>query len=156
MAPACFFLAFGLAGAAFYRAINTADSMFGYRDGPLEHFGKTAARLDDALNFVPARLAGLSLVVGAALVGESARGALAILRRDHRRTQSPNAGWTMAAMAGALGVALEKPRAYRLGDGGHPVCGDIERSISVLEAAALLSLLLAAGVVVTLRRLLAY
>ena len=120
VAPVCFFLVGGLAGAAVYRVINTADAMLGYREGPLEYFGKAAARLDDLANLLPARIAGLSLVVGAALVGERAREALTILRRDRRHTASPNAGWTMAAMAGALGVTLEKPSAYRLGTGPWP------------------------------------
>ena len=141
VAPALFFLAGGLAGAAVYRVINTADAMIGYRTGLLEHFGKVAARLDDLMNLVPARLAGLSLVVGAALVGESARRALACLRRHCHRTSSPNAGWTMSAMAGALGVVLEKPGAYRIGAGELPLAGDIERSVRVLGAAVVVSLL---------------
>jgi len=153
LAPACFFLVGGLAGAAVYRVVNTADSMFGYREGALEHFGKTAARLDDALNLIPARIAALSLVAAAALVGEHASGALAILRRDRGRTQSPNAGWTMAAMAGALGVVLEKPGAYRLGDNALPVTADIERAVRVLRAATGVSLVLASAAVLIGRRL---
>jgi len=153
VAPVCFFLAGGLVGAAVYRVINTADSMFGYRTGPLEYFGKSAARLDDLLNFLPARIAGLSLVAGAALAGESARGALAILRRDRCRTESPNAGWTMAAMAGALSVVLEKPTVHRLGAGALPIMGDIERSVRVLRAAAAVSLLLMAAAFVVGRKL---
>jgi adenosylcobinamide-phosphate synthase len=147
VAPAVFFLAGGLAGAAVYRVVNTADAMFGYRQGPLEYFGKVAARLDDLLNLIPARLAGLSLVVGAGLAGESLSGALANLTRDRRRTASPNAGWTMAAMAGALGVTLEKPGAYRLGAGALPVAADIGRALRVLAAAVGVSLavLVAAG-----------
>ncbi len=140
VAPALWFLAGGLAGAAVYRVINTADAMFGYRVGPLEYFGKVAARLDDLLNLIPARLAGLSVVAAAALAGESAGGAFAALRRDRRRTASPNAGWTMSAMAGALGVLLEKPGAYRLGAGNLPVFRDIERSLRVLGAAVVVSL----------------
>src|SRR5439155_1159538 len=89
-----------------------------------------AARLDDVLNLIPARIATLSLVAGAVLVGESARGALAILRRDRGRTESPNAGWTMAAMAGALGVVLEKPGAYRLGDGALPAAAVDDHVVS--------------------------
>jgi adenosylcobinamide-phosphate synthase len=154
LAPACFFLVGGLAGAAAYRAVNTADSMFGYHEGALEYFGKTAARLDDVLNLIPARIAALSLVAGAALVGEDARGAMAILRRDRGRTASPNAGWTMAAMAGALGVVFEKPGVYRLGDGALPVAADIERSIRVLRAAAGVSLALTALAVLLGGRLL--
>jgi adenosylcobinamide-phosphate synthase len=140
MAPALWFLAGGLAGAAVYRVINTADAMFGYRVGPLEYFGKVAARLDDLLNLIPARLAGLSVVAGAALAGESAGGAFAALRRDRRRTASPNAGWTMSAMAGALGVLLEKPGTYRLGAGALPTAVHIERSVKVLRAAVAIGL----------------
>ena len=140
VAPVFFFLAGGLAGAAVYRVVNTADAMFGYRIGPLEYFGKIAARLDDLLNLIPARLAGLSLVAGAALVAGRGQGALACLSRDRRRTASPNAGWTMSAMAGALGVTLEKPGAYRLGAGDLPIAADIERSLRVLGAAAVVSL----------------
>ena len=140
VAPALCFLAGGLAAASFYRVINTADAMFGYREGALEYFGKVAARLDDLMNLIPARLAGLGVVAGAALARESASGAFTALRRDRRRTASPNAGWTMSAMAGALGVTLEKPGAYRLGAGHPPSAGDIERSLRVLYAAVIVSL----------------
>jgi len=139
IAPAIFFLVGGLAGAAVYRVANTADAMFGYRTGALEYFGKVAARLDDVLNLIPARLAGLAIVAGAALVGESGSGALAGLRRDRSRTASPNAGWTMSAMAGALGVVLEKPGAYRLGAGDLPQVADIDRSLRVFGAAVVMS-----------------
>lgn len=109
---------FGLPGAVAYRAINTLDAMIGYR-GRYEWLGKAAARLDDALNLLPARLTALLLIV-AALAGEDQPRALAMARRDARATESPNAGWPMAAMAGALGVELEKAEQYRLGAGGRP------------------------------------
>jgi len=140
VAPLCFYLVFGLAGAAAYRAVNTADAMLGYRDGALEWFGKVAARLDDALNFVPARLAALGLVVGAAVGGEDVRGAWRVLRRDGGRTASPNAGLTMAAMAGALGLTLAKRDAYRLGDGRPATAGDVSRAVRVFAWAAGLTL----------------
>lgn len=141
VAPAFFFLIGGLPAAAVYRAVNTADAMFGYRTERLEYFGKLAARLDDLLNLVPARLAGLSLVASAGPAGEGGRRSLSCLRGDRRRTASPNAGWTMSAMAGALGVTLEKPSAYRLGAGDLPIARDIERSVSVLRAGVAVSLL---------------
>jgi adenosylcobinamide-phosphate synthase len=153
VAPLCFFLVAGLAGAAVYRVVNTADAMFGYREGPLEYFGKVAARLDDALSFGPARLAGLCVVAGAVLVRERAGGALATLRAHRRRTASPNAGWTMAAMAGALGVVLEKPGAYRLGAGAMPRAADVERAVRVMTAActvAIVAMMAVYGVVVSL------
>src|SRR5262245_45950522 len=135
VAPVCFFLAGGLVWATVYRVINTADSMLGFRRGPLEYFGKSAARLDDLLNLIPARIAGLSLVAGAALVGESPGGALAGLRRDRGRAESPNSGWPMSAMAGALGVVLEKPGVHRLGAGAPPLAADIARAVRVVAAA---------------------
>jgi adenosylcobinamide-phosphate synthase len=153
VAPLCFFLVAGLAGAAVYRAVNTADAMFGYRQGPLEYFGKVAARLDDLLCFAPARLAGLCVVTGAALAGERAGGALGALRTDRRRTASPNAGWTMAAMAGALGVVLEKPDVYRLGAGALPRAADVERAVRVMAAAcgiAIVTMVVVYGVVASL------
>jgi adenosylcobinamide-phosphate synthase len=138
IAPVVFFLAFGLPGALAYRALNTADTMIGYREGSLEHFGKVAARLDDLANLVPARLAALALVAAA---GSRAGAAWRVLRRDHGRTASPNAGWTMAAMAGALDVTLTKPGAYQLGNGPAPAAPDIGRSLRVFGRAAGLALL---------------
>lgn len=140
VAPLCFYLVFGLLGAAIYRAVNTADSMIGYRLDRLEYFGKFAARLDDALNFLPARFAGFAIVAGAALVRESARSAFYVMMQGACRTASPNAGWTMAAMAGALGVSLEKPGAYRLGRGPLPTARDIQRSTRVMLVAAAVAL----------------
>lgn len=143
IAPVVFFLVFGLPGAAFYRAVNTADAMIGYREGGLEHFGKLAARLDDVLNLAPARLAALAIVIASPLAGASARRAWTTLRRDRARTASPNAGWTMAAIAGALQVTLEKPGAYRLGEGRAPGAGDVGRALRIVAvAAALLTLAL--------------
>ena len=137
IAPLAWYLVFGLAGAYVYRAVNTADAMLGYREGALEYFGKASARLDDLLNFVPARLAALAIVVSAGLIGEDARGAWRTMLRDHGRTASPNAGWTMSAMAGALGVSLEKPGAYRLGAGALPQPRDVARGIRVVIVSAL-------------------
>jgi adenosylcobinamide-phosphate synthase len=147
-APIMFFVVLGLPGAAAYRAINTADAMIGYRDGILEHFGKAAARLDDALNLIPARLAALAIVAASALAGADAVGAWRILRRDHARTASPNAGWTMSAIAGALAVTLEKPGAYRLGDGRTPRAADIARAVRVVAIAAALLTVLVLGALV--------
>jgi adenosylcobinamide-phosphate synthase len=140
LAPVVCFLVFGLPGAAVYRVVNTADAMIGYRDGVLEHFGKVAARLDDLLNLLPARVAALALVVAAALAGADGPAALRVLRRDRGRTASPNAGWTMAAMAGALGVTLEKPGVYRLGDGRPPEARDVGRGLAVASTAAAVGL----------------
>ena len=94
---------------------------------------------DDAANFVPARLAALAIVLAS---GASTLAAWSAMARDHSAgPPSPNAGWTMAAMAGALGVTLQKPGAYRLGHGPMPATADIERSIRLAARAAALALL---------------
>jgi len=135
VAPLCFFLLGGLPAAWAYRVVNTADAMLGYRHGELEYLGKAAARLDDLLNWAPARLAGLGIILGAWIAGESTPRAWQVMLRDRRLTASPNAGWTMAAMAGALGVALEKPGAYQLGEGAAPGVETIDRALRVMLAA---------------------
>ncbi len=127
----------GLPAAWGYRTLNTADAMWGYRDACYERFGKAAARLDDAANLVPARLAAGAIVLGAVAVGEDAAAAARLAWSHHARTASPNAGWPMAAMAGALGVGLAKAGAYRLGD--RPLPGSpaaIARAVRVFAAAS--------------------
>ena len=104
----------GLPGIALYKAVNTADSMIGHLDPRYRNFGWAAARLDDLLNLVPARLTGL-LIALAALVASGkteASRALSIMRRDAGKHRSPNAGYPEAAMAGALGLGLGGSRAY--------------------------------------------
>ena len=141
VAPWLAYLATGLPGAYAYRAANTLDAMIGYR-GRYEHLGKCAARLDDLLNFVPARLTAALIVCGAAGGGD-AREALATVRRDHGKTPSPNAGWPMSAMAGAVGARLEKVGHYRLGDRLRPAtAGD------VVTAAAIVARLVRVGALV--------
>jgi adenosylcobinamide-phosphate synthase len=136
VAPLFFFALGGLSAAWAYRVINTADAMLGYREGELEYLGKTAARLDDLLNWVPARIAAAFIVVGAGLGRGSARDAWRVLRRDGAHTASPNAGLTMAAMAGALGVTLSKPGHYSLGAGRCPDPASIAQACRVAAGAA--------------------
>jgi adenosylcobinamide-phosphate synthase len=149
LAPLLAFALFGLPGAVIYRAVNTLDSMIGYH-GRYEYLGKAAARLDDLINLVPARLAALLLVLGSAVLpGQRPASAWRIMWRDHGRTESPNAGWTMSGMAGALGVALEKGGHYRLGDNTRPLePQDISRAIQTMYLVAGLGLLIAVGIVV--------
>ncbi|MGQ9710199.1 MAG: adenosylcobinamide-phosphate synthase CbiB [Anaerolineae bacterium] len=118
--PLFWFALLGLPGAWAYRFANTADAMWGYHQPDKEYVGKFAARLDDVLNWIPARLTAFLLVIAAALAGEDARNAWQTMWGQHRRTLSPNAGWTMSAMAGALNVSLEKVGQYRLEGGGGP------------------------------------
>ncbi|HLY65156.1 MAG TPA: adenosylcobinamide-phosphate synthase CbiB [Chloroflexota bacterium] len=115
VAPLFWFLLLGVPGAMAYRFVNTADAMIGYH-GQYEYLGKAAARLDDALNWVPARLTAGLLIVASWLAGLRTERAWQLAQRDHALTESPNAGWAMAAAAGALAVPLEKTGHYRLGD----------------------------------------
>ncbi|UCH72939.1 MAG: cobalamin biosynthesis protein CobD [Rhodospirillales bacterium] len=112
VAPVFWYAVAGLPGICAYKAINTADSMIGYRTNKYRVFGRAAARLDDAANWIPARLAALIIVAAAALTGNETRRALRVIRRDARTHASPNAGWPEAAFAGALGLALGGPRSY--------------------------------------------
>ena len=108
VAPLFWGAIFGLPGLVAYKAINTLDSMIGHRNARYEDFGKAAARLDDLVNLIPARLTGLVF----ALVSGRPRAAVAVMLRDARHHRSPNAGWPEAAMAGALDIRLSGPRAY--------------------------------------------
>ncbi|MGP9814372.1 adenosylcobinamide-phosphate synthase CbiB [Rhodopseudomonas sp. NSM] len=112
VAPVFWLALLGLPGLLIYKAINTADSMIGHLNPTYRSFGWAAARLDDLVNLVPARLSGLLIAAVAPVVRGSIGRAFAVMRRDARKHRSPNAGWPEAAMAGALGVALAGPRTY--------------------------------------------
>jgi adenosylcobinamide-phosphate synthase len=107
IAPAFWFLVGGLPGLLIYKVVNTADSMIGYRTPQYEHFGKAAARMDDAMNLLPARLTSVLIAVPAGVITT-----LHAIAKDAALHRSPNAGWPEAAMARAIGVALAGPRAY--------------------------------------------
>ncbi len=109
VAPVLWYAVFGLPGLAACKAVNTLDSMIGHRDARHAVFGRAAARIDDAVNWIPARIAGFLIAVAALGRAPAAFGAM---RRDARRHRSVNAGWQEAAMAGALGFALAGPRHY--------------------------------------------
>lgn len=127
----------GLPLAAAYRAANTLDAMWGYRTPELEALGQGAARVDDALNLLPARLTAVALMLAAAGEGSALR-SVGGWRRDRGRTASPNAGHPMAAMAGALGVRLEKTDAYVLGgDFPPPGLDDLRRALRLARRAML-------------------
>ncbi len=133
VAPLLYYHLLGLGGACAYRAVNTLDAMLGYR-GRYEFLGKVPARLDDALNWLPARLTGLLLVTAAGLAGARPRQAWRVLRQDHARTASPNAGYPMSAMAGALDICLEKVGHYRLhATGRPPTPGDIQHAAHLVS-----------------------
>jgi adenosylcobinamide-phosphate synthase len=139
VAPLLFYAIGGVPGALAYRAINTLDAMIGYR-GELEWLGKAAARLDDVANLLPARATALLLALAAPLGRGSVARGIAVWARDRRLTESPNAGHPMAAMAGVLGVELEKTGHYRLGAGLRaPAAADVDRAVRIMLGAAALA-----------------
>ena len=140
VAPLFWGLLLGLPGIAAYKAINTLDSMIGHRSPRHEDFGRFAARLDDWVNWLPARLTGL---IFAAVSGNPGH-AVAIMRRDAKQHRSPNAGWPEAAMAAALDCRLSGPRAYhdRVAeepwlnpDAPDPLAPDLKRALALYRRA---------------------
>lgn len=151
VAPAFWFILLGLPGLCAYKAINTLDSMIGHHSEAYEHFGRFAARLDDLVNWIPARLAGGLFILAALLVpGADAGRAKRTMLRDARNHRSPNAGWQEAAVAGALDIALAGPRHY----GGTLVddatMGDGRRDLTQEDLRGALWLYLAAGAILAL------
>lgn len=114
--PFFYFALFGVSGAIAFRAINTLDSMVGYKDPEHANIGWFSARLDTIANYIPARLTAFLMIVAAWLLHENWKDAWRILNRDRSKTESLNAGWTLSTIAGALSVRLEKPGFYTLGD----------------------------------------
>jgi adenosylcobinamide-phosphate synthase len=155
VAPAFWLGLGGLAGAALYKAANTADSMIGHRTPRHEAFGWAAARFDDLVNLPASRLSALLILTAAALNRDtSPRGSWEAVRRDASHHRSPNAGWPEAAMAGALGLRLAGPRIYGdvrvedrwMGNGrAEATADDIERALALYRTACALLFALAAG-----------
>lgn len=147
VAPAFWFLVAGLPGLFACKVINTADSMIGHRDDRYRHFGWAAARSDDVINFLPARVSGL-------LICLAGSGGFATLWRDARLHASPNGGWPEAAMAGVLGRRLGGPVAYDgepaarpwLGDGPLPDARDLQRALATYHRACVLLWVSVAGI----------
>jgi adenosylcobinamide-phosphate synthase len=157
IAPVFWYLLFGLLGLCVYKAVNTMDSMIGYRTVRHAAFGRVAARLDDALNYVPARIAALLIVIAAAFVPRGhPLAALRVMARDGGRHRSPNAGWPEAAMAGAIGAALAGPRRYAGETENEPWigaefparigAGEIRRALFVFVVACLVNAMIVAFV----------
>lgn len=157
VAPAFWFALFGLPGLIVCKTINTADSMIGHRTQRHAAFGWAAARLDDLVNLVPARLAGVLLALCAPRVGGGAVHSLTIMWRDAGLHRSPNAGWPESAMAAGLGIALGGPRRYGeelvdepfLNGGMRALVrpADIGRAMHVMAAACLLQFLIVCALV---------
>ena len=154
IAPMLYLFLGGAPLALCYKAVNTMDSMIGYKNEKYLNYGRAAARLDDAANYVPSRLSALLLTAAAFLSGENARNAYRIWKRDRRNHASPNSAQTEAAMAGALGIQLGGPAYYfgelhekpTIGDPKRkPVPEDIRRANRMMTAGGFLGMLIMCG-----------
>ncbi len=151
VAPLFWMALFGAAGGLFYKAVNTMDSMVGYKNEKYLNFGRRAAKLDDAVNYIPARLSALGMIGAAFLLKLDGKNAWRIWRRDRRNHASPNSAQCEAAMAGALGLRLCGPAIYfgtrydkpYIGDDTRPIePEDIRRACRIEYAGAFLGLIL--------------
>tara|TARA_B100000749_G_scaffold244074_1_gene205649 strand:- start:103 stop:1074 length:972 start_codon:yes stop_codon:yes gene_type:complete len=115
--PLFYYAIFGLPGAFVYRAINTIDSMIGYKTTMFKNVGWFGAKCDTVLNYAPSRLTGLVMILGALILGYNWKESFCIMKRDSKKLESSNAGFPMAALAGALGTRLEKMNYYTIGNG---------------------------------------
>ena len=155
IAPLFYMMLGGAPLALTYKAVNTMDSMVGYKNEKYLNFGRAAAKLDDAANYLPSRIAALLWIAAAALTGNDAKGAWRIWRRDRRNHASPNSAQTESACAGALGVQLAGPATYFGEYYDKPTIGDAARAIEpkdilranrMMRVASVLGLIAATGI----------
>jgi adenosylcobinamide-phosphate synthase len=137
--PLFYFALFGLPGAFVYRVINTADSMIGYKTDIFKNVGWFGANCDKILNYIPSRLTGFIMILSAMILRNNWRKSYEIMIRDGRKTKSPNAGYPMAAIAGALEAKFEKIDHYSLGDGNVSFTKDhVKSAISIMKVTSIL------------------
>lgn len=147
IAPLLFLAVGGAPLGVLYKAINTMDSMLGYKNERYLWFGRTAAKLDDAANFLPARLAALAMTTAAALIGQDGKQAWKIFRRDRHNHTSPNSAHTEAVCAGALHIRLGGPSVYFGKVVPKPFIGDDDRPVEVEDIRRANHLMLACSVI---------
>ncbi|MGY5144548.1 MAG: cobalamin biosynthesis protein [Candidatus Nitrosopumilus sp. bin_32a] len=137
--PLFYYALFGLPGAFVYRVINTADSMIGYKTDIFKNIGWFAANCDSILNYIPSRLTGLVMILSAAILQNNWKESYKIMIRDGKKTESPNAGYPMAALAGALETKFEKINHYKLGDGEMILTKQhVHSAISIMKLTSIL------------------
>lgn len=151
VAPICWMIVGGAVGGLFYKAVNTMDSMVGYKNEKYLHFGRCAAKFDDAVNYIPARLSALGMIGAAFLLKLDGKNAWRIWRRDRRNHTSPNSAQCESACAGALGIQLGGNASYfgqvyekpTIGDPMRPIEGaDVNRACKLMYGTSVLALLL--------------
>ena len=137
--PLFYYSLLGLPGAFVYRIINTADSMIGYRTDIFKNVGWFAATCDTILNYIPSRLTGLIMIISSAILQNNWKESYKIMIRDGKKTESPNAGYPMAALAGALETKFEKINHYKLGDGEIILTKEhVHSAISIMKLTSVL------------------
>ena len=145
----------GVPGAVAYRVINTLDSTVGYKDRTYLYVGWFSATLDSIANYFPSRITGLLTIVSSAILRLDQPNCTRILARDHAKTASVNAGWPMSAVAGALGVKLEKPGYYAVGEPTRMLePSDISKALKIMKLNVLLFAILVAVPLIALFRML--
>lgn len=163
IAPLFYIMLFGAAGGFLYKAVNTMDSMIGYKNDKYIYFGRTAAKLDDVLNFFPSRLSAVFMILASAVLKLNFKNAIFIYKRDRFNHASPNSAQTEAVCAGALSVRLAGDAWYFgklckkpfIGDDIRPIENeDIKRANDLLYAASILTLILGVCVMLILEMLL--
>lgn len=150
ISPLFFFILFGPLGALFYRTANTMDSMLGYKNSKYLFFGRTAARLDDVLNFVPARITFILLIISAFLLGKDAKKAYAIGMRDANKHPSPNGGYAEAPVAGALHIRLGGYNTYSDTVTFRAYMGDLLTPLRAMHISLTIRLMYTATLMMTL------
>lgn len=155
IAPILFAFIGGPVGLWGYKAVSTLDSMFGYKNEKYLQFGWASAKLDDILNFIPARIAGLMIVMSTGLVGGNSRQSYRIFMRDRKKHTSPNSAHGEAAMAGAIGIQLGGPSSYGGMVSDKPLIGDsltnpIPEHILLANALLILSVILTTAIMVVI------
>ena len=150
-APFFFYALFGVPGAFAYRVINTLDSRVGYKNAEFKNIGWFSAKMDTITNYIPARVTAYLMVAAAFVLHEDWRESYRILQRDKHKTASPNAGYTISAMAGALNIQLEKQGYYTLGDDHGIAAEHIPKALRVMTVTAILFGLIVVVPVLVLR-----
>ncbi len=151
LSPFIYYAFFGLPGAVAFRAINTLDGMVGFKDKEHINTGWFSANLDNIVNYIPSRFTTVLMIISAAILGYDYKAAWRIAKRDHKRVQSRNHGWQMAAIAGALHIQLEKPGKYTVGDPIEVITPDkIMKSLKVRDVSIVLCMIMVVPIIVVI------
>jgi len=150
--PIIYYSFFGVSGAIAFRAINTLDGVVGFKDPENINLGWFSANLDTIVNYIPARLTTVLMIIASAIIGEDYRNAWTIAQRDRKKIASRNHGWQMAAIAGALHVQLDKPGHYIVGDKVEELDADkILKALKIRDISIVLGVLMFLPVIIAVR-----